>query len=76
MSDKSPGSGHHQRSASGNYYTSGPASDPKAPGGHFVSTGDAGGHTTHLFDAGGNHVSTSTTGGGGPAANVPAGGKK
>lgn len=76
MGKDSPGSGHHQSSPSGNYYTSGPAADDRAPGGHFVSTGDKGGHTTHLYDAGGHHVRSSQSGNGGPARDVPPGGKK
>jgi len=66
----------HQKSESGDFYTSKPASDPKAEGGRIISTGDKSGHTTHVYDSESNHVDTSTTGSGGPAKDVSPGGKQ
>lgn len=71
-----PGSGHHQSSPSGNFYTSGPADDPRAQGGHFVSTGNRDGHTTFVYDSNGQSVDVKSSGDGGPAANVNSDSKK
>ena len=48
----------------GRTVTGGAAKDPKAEGGHFVSTGDSKNHTTHVYDKNGNLVDTKTRGNG------------
>ncbi|MCW3053470.1 MAG: hypothetical protein JWN14_2640 [Chthonomonadales bacterium] len=62
----------HSNTVSDNFYTSGPTKDPAAPGGRFISTGDASGKTSRTYDSEGNLVKEQSKGDGGPSKGAKA----